>query len=583
MPVGPNTPPEWEKCMQDLKTKQPDLDGESRGRICWSSIKKTHKRKANGKWVKLSMIREFEEELDFKVTQDESYYAKPTRDEVIEAIRSVPTIPDHDKLISQMDERVRLIKGFKGLTEGVYNGIPFTDEVLKEGAETWNTNPDKPGVPFPVKLEHGKNIMMRAGHLLHTYYDDGWIKHDILLTNKDAADQFDGGHLTDGSERVIVGTDVENSELKSEDDIKLAVAYIKGRGIDFVDNPACKKCGVNPEKESIFEEVRELSEEETELCGAGSPKGKILSKIAAKYSEGGVKPSSSNFDSKGKCNLGAGEDFGGCTSHADVLRVVGKGLGVKSNYTRPMIYEAYRKGVISAADVKSAGYNPTSIKPEKASDTVTSGSTEKATAMNETEEAIDMSEEEIKDTELEVSQEEEGKFKQLARKLGLLKDEESEDEEELCGGAATGGKATKKKPTADDEEEETQQDEDESEEEDLDESEEEEVKYLTEDEVALKVKEALDAKDAEIAHKELAKEVFDKKVELGDEVELADIEKFSDETLGVLKDEVLKRAESTPNGDVPWSSTELAEQSKQTKSKVEELRNQIQQKGYKEV
>lgn len=321
----------------------------------------------------MSETREFKEELAFHPYEQD--YAEPTREEIINAINSVKSIPNKDKLIEQMDDRVRLIKGMKVLKEGTYNGVFYPDKVLREGAESWEKNLDKNGITHKVKLEHGKSISNRVGHLIKSYYEDGWVKQDFLLTMQNAADMWDGGLLDDVSVRMRVGTDMENSTSKvttlCEKGHELAYGpvakYILGVGTDFVDNPACRTCGVNPEKEKILEELEELDEKEEELCGANSAKGSTLRRIKERITGNLPKKyveerRAANIDSKtGKCKLSSDQDFGGCLSHADVIAMANEGLGIKTNYSRPVIYEAYRKKVISADDVRKAGYNPENI------------------------------------------------------------------------------------------------------------------------------------------------------------------------------------------------------------------------------
>lgn len=359
--------------MADLKGKYPDAQ---RASICWTSIKKTHKKNSRGQWTKMSEAHEFNETLAFH--PHEQVYETPSKQEVIDAINSVPSIPDKQRLISNMDERVRLIKGIKVLTEGTYNGVFYPDRVLREGADSWQENYEKTGIKHKVKLEHGKKVENRVGHLLQSYYDDGWIKQDFLLTVKKAAEQWDGGLLDDVSVRMRVGTDMENSTsevivLEDGEELShgLIAKYIIGVGTDFVDNPACRTCGTNPEKTKVMEELeQELQKEDEELCGAKTSKGEALKKVYGRLSGNVPKQfieekRNANL-SGGKCKLSSDQDFGNCLSHADILAISNKGLGTNTNYTRPVIYEAHRQGILSAEDVKAAGYNPGSIqkKPE---------------------------------------------------------------------------------------------------------------------------------------------------------------------------------------------------------------------------
>lgn len=253
-------PEALDRCIKDVKRKQPDLSEDQYYAICWSSIKKTHK-KVKGKWVRMSDTREFKEELSFKIPA-EYKYTPPTKDEVIAAINSVPSILDKEKLIEQMDERVRLIKGLPVLTEGKFNRVNYSPEVLEAGADTWNMNPEKPGSMYKVKLEHDKNVRNRAGHLLKSGYDGNYVKHDILLTTKESVEMWDGGLLDDVSVRMRVGIDKKNAVSDGLDAL-----YIKGVGVDFVDNPACKQCGVNAELEAILSEIEDEDMEDKNMSG----------------------------------------------------------------------------------------------------------------------------------------------------------------------------------------------------------------------------------------------------------------------------------------------------------------------------
>lgn len=244
-------PPALDRCVKKLKAKGHAED--SAYAICWDSIKKTHK-KVDGKWVRMSDTREYEEELSFKIPADYKYIP-PSKEEVAEAIKSVPAILDKERLIEKIDERVRLIKNLPVLTEGKFNRVNYSKEVLESGADSWNTNPDKPGTLYKVKLEHDKNVKNRAGHLLNSRFEDGYVKHDILLTTKESAEYWDGGHLDDVSVRMRVGIDKNNSSSE-----ELNAKYVRGVGVDFVDNPACKQCGVNAELEAILKELKDVEE-----------------------------------------------------------------------------------------------------------------------------------------------------------------------------------------------------------------------------------------------------------------------------------------------------------------------------------
>src|SRR5690606_18908882 len=68
---------------------------------------------------------------------------------------------------------------------------------------------------------------------------------------------------------------------------------------------------------------------------------------------------SMNLDSDGECKLKEDEDVGGCLTIPDVKYLVAKALGLKNHrYVRPILYQAFREGLLSENDMKDAGYDP---------------------------------------------------------------------------------------------------------------------------------------------------------------------------------------------------------------------------------
>lgn len=71
---------------------------------------------------------------------------------------------------------------------------------------------------------------------------------------------------------------------------------------------------------------------------------------------------SMNLDSDGECKLKEDEDVGGCLTIPDVKYLVAKALGLKNHrYVRPILYQAFREGLLSEDDMKDAGYDPETI------------------------------------------------------------------------------------------------------------------------------------------------------------------------------------------------------------------------------
>lgn len=71
---------------------------------------------------------------------------------------------------------------------------------------------------------------------------------------------------------------------------------------------------------------------------------------------------SMNLDSDGECKLKEDEDVGGCLTIPDVKYLVAKALGLKNHrYVRPILYQAFREGLLSENDMKDAGYDPETI------------------------------------------------------------------------------------------------------------------------------------------------------------------------------------------------------------------------------
>lgn len=159
--------------------------------------------------------------------------------EVIEAINSVPSIRAKQKIIDSLPESARLVKGFPVLTEGTFNGMYYPDEVLQRDAGTWIEH-EKPGMTRKSKFGHKSGVGARVGHILNSYYDDGYVKQDILLLDKEAINKWDQGFLDDVSIRALAKVDMENSTSK-----KIIVKKLRGIGTDFVDKPACKTCGLD--------------------------------------------------------------------------------------------------------------------------------------------------------------------------------------------------------------------------------------------------------------------------------------------------------------------------------------------------
>lgn len=238
--------------------------------------------------MKLSLIKALE------LSEDDLNITEPTTDEVIQAINSVPAIRKKDILIKFIENSARLIKGYPVLTEGEFNGLYYPDTVLQEGAETWLEH-EKLGMTRKSKLDHVDSVTARVGHIVNSYYEDGFIKQDILLLDKKAIELYDNGMLDDVSARMRVKIDME----KSTPD-KIIVEKLIGIGTDFVDLPACSTCGldvvmkelseqVNMEDETMADENKPTEEEvptegsEEELAEETVPVGikdKLISKLA---------------------------------------------------------------------------------------------------------------------------------------------------------------------------------------------------------------------------------------------------------------------------------------------------------------
>ena len=121
-----------------------------------------------------------------------------------------------------------------------------------------------------------------------------------------------------------------------------------------------------------------------EACEKGSKEGKALLKVFRKLvkrynlrlssdgsgsgligAAGGLTQKdieerrSMNLDSDGECKLKEDEDVGGCLTIPDVKYLVAKALGLKNHrYVRPILYQAFREGLLSENDMKDAGYDP---------------------------------------------------------------------------------------------------------------------------------------------------------------------------------------------------------------------------------
>jgi len=124
-----------------------------------------------------------------------------------------------------------------------------------------------------------------------------------------------------------------------------------------------------------------------EACEKGSKEGKALLKVFRKLvkrynlrlssdgsgsgligAAGGLTQKdieerrSMNLDSDGECKLKEDEDVGGCLTIPDVKYLVAKALGLKNHrYVRPILYQAFREGLLSENDMKDAGYDPETI------------------------------------------------------------------------------------------------------------------------------------------------------------------------------------------------------------------------------
>lgn len=202
-----------------------------------------------------------------------------TQEEVINAINSVPSIRAKERIIKNLPNSARLIKALPVLTEGTYNGMFYPDDVLQRDAKSWVEH-DKPGMTLKVKLEHKGGVIDRAGHIIDSYYDDKFIKQDILLLNEEAINLWDQGFLDDVSIRAGAQVDMENSTSK-----RIVVKRLKARGTDFVDNPACKTCGLDvlleelTERENIELEDKDMSEKKKEKEGMKA----ILVELAEKF------------------------------------------------------------------------------------------------------------------------------------------------------------------------------------------------------------------------------------------------------------------------------------------------------------
>lgn len=99
------------------------------------------------------------------------------------------------------------------------------------------------------------------------------------------------------------------------------------------------------------------------MCSHGSSQHEVMLKILNRsVSPDRIRQASkANRDKNGVCKLKGSQDFGHCLTEPDMKRLISSSIGVKTNYLRPLVYEANRKGIISNKSVKSAGYNPKDV------------------------------------------------------------------------------------------------------------------------------------------------------------------------------------------------------------------------------
>jgi chemotaxis protein histidine kinase CheA len=114
-----------------------------------------------------------------------------------------------------------------------------------------------------VGLEHKSGVTGRVGHIIDSYYADGFIKQDFLLLDEKAIGLWDNGFLDDVSVHATGKVKLENSPQR-----RIVVTSLKGKSSDFVDKPACKACGLDvlleelEKEENIELEDNDMSDKE---------------------------------------------------------------------------------------------------------------------------------------------------------------------------------------------------------------------------------------------------------------------------------------------------------------------------------
>lgn len=237
---GKTMPPEYTACVAAW-LKDPKADKQRAEDFCLNALKTIYKQDANGNWVKLPVEVQNEDkdvniELAFK---PETHGLEGTKQETIDAIKSVRSIRAKDRIIGDLPDSARFIKGYPVITSGTFNGLYYPDDMLQRDAQTFIEN-DKPGMTKKSKFGHKTGVEARVAHITNSYYEDGFIKQDFLILNKEAIEKWDQGFLDDVSIRAKGKIDMANSTPG-----RVILKSIVGRGTDFVDQPACTTCGLD--------------------------------------------------------------------------------------------------------------------------------------------------------------------------------------------------------------------------------------------------------------------------------------------------------------------------------------------------
>lgn len=371
-----------------------------------------------------SDIKYFEEEM--AVSLSESNPRKPSRDEIIAAMDKV-VIPNRERYLNDLDGSVRFISGIKVLKEGRFNRVNYPQNVIEEGAPTWLSH-ERRGMSRKVNLDHTKSVKDRCGHITNSYSEDGWLKQDFLIlrvkADDDAVDYYDAGLLDDVSVRMRVAVDTKHSQGEPE------AKRISGLSTDFVDNPACKTCGLD----AILEELGEKKEDK----GKKTTRHVFRAVFETIYNPQIKELDISNEGDHEKLSeilgvelkdedLSPDEDWGVGLGEAIVRKLISEKLGVDADNNEAIVTMAYKKGYVKACAVKNMGYDPDDIELEE-----------------------DMMSDEQK--KIELNEDEQSLFDKFKTLLGLDKEEDEEEEldeqeEELCGGSKTGGGSKSKKAT----------------------------------------------------------------------------------------------------------------------------------------